>query len=80
VDIRKFERKICHLTQEEIVQTGVSVTNMILVEKGICTEDELQNKFLKVMRQPDELNPAACPWHGDKWIDSTGRCTRLDKR
>ncbi len=76
--IREFENKIRHLTQEEIIQTGVSVTNMILVEKGICTEDELQNKFLEVMRPKPDTN--ACRWHGSDWVDSTGRCTKLDRR
>ena len=80
MDVREFEKKIHHLTQEEIIETGVSVTNMILVEKGICTEDELQNKFLEVMRPKPDVDANACRWHGSKWIDSTGRCTRLDRQ
>lgn len=46
--IAEFEKKITHLSQAEIVSTALSVIVKILIEKGIATEYELQNKFLEL--------------------------------
>jgi hypothetical protein len=50
MNIDEFEKKIQHLGQEEVIATGLSVITKMLVEKDICTDEELQNKFLEMMR------------------------------
>lgn len=56
MEVSEFEHKISHLEQDEIITTSLSVITKVLVEKGICTEEEIQNKFLELMR------PAPEPW------------------
>jgi hypothetical protein len=52
--LEEFERKILHLSQDEVITTTLSAITKILIEKGICTEEELQNKFLVTMRPEEE--------------------------
>ncbi len=47
--VKNFEKRISHLTQQEILAYSVSSLNKLLVDKGIVTRDELQKYFLEWM-------------------------------
>jgi hypothetical protein len=47
----EFEKKISHLTQEELLTGVVSSLNCILVDKGIIKDIEIQNELLKWMKK-----------------------------
>lgn len=46
----KFEKKIKHLTQVEILSVAVSVINKILFDKGLITQEDLQRLFLNEIK------------------------------
>ena len=66
MDVKRFEKKLKHLTQEEILTGAISSLNMLLFDKGITSEKELQKYFLEWLKyykassgcMPDK-NPAA---------------------
>ena len=48
---RQFMKSIQHLNQVEILSGAVSTLNRLLVDKGVVTDKELQEKFLDWMRR-----------------------------
>jgi hypothetical protein len=51
MDAERFESKIRHLNQEEILTGAISSLNRLLVDKGLIKEDEVQNYFLNWLNQ-----------------------------
>lgn len=39
-----------NISQDEITSAGISAVNKLLVEKGILTKEEMQGKFLEILR------------------------------
>jgi hypothetical protein len=50
---KDFEKHISHLSQEQILNGGVSTLNKLLVEKGLTTPEELQAGLLDWMKKHD---------------------------
>jgi len=49
--IEKFERRIQHLDQTQILSGVVSSLNKLLVDKGLAKPEEIQSYFLQWMRE-----------------------------
>lgn len=47
----KFEKKIKHLSQIEILSGAINALNQLLIDRGFVSEGELQDYFKKWMRQ-----------------------------
>ena len=50
MDVKRFEKKLKHLTQEEILTGAISSLNKLLVDKGIVSANELQKYFLEWLK------------------------------
>lgn len=50
--ITDIEKKIKHLSQQQILTIAVNTINHILVEKGITTIKEIRERFLKAVPPP----------------------------
>lgn len=46
---KKFEKKIRHLSQKDIVTGNLSVLNKVLIDSGYITKSELQKMFIQWM-------------------------------
>lgn len=47
---KKFEKKIRHLSQKDIVAGNLHVLNRVLIDSGYITKSELQKMFLDWMK------------------------------
>ena len=57
MDVKRFEKKLKHLTQEEILTGAISSLNMLLFDKGITSEKELQKYGIEtVLPKNEDLN------------------------
>lgn len=65
---KKFENKIEHLTQIQILSGAVSSLNQLLVDKGIISEKELQKYFKRWMRTNNLLRQDVIKTMGSKEI------------
>lgn len=45
MDIEKFEKRIKHLDQTQILSGAISSLNKLLVDKGVVTYTEIQDYF-----------------------------------
>jgi hypothetical protein len=57
VSVKDFEENIKHLSQQQILTAGIDTLNKLLVEKGICTNEELQNGILDWMEKSNLKSP-----------------------
>lgn len=47
MEVQKFERKIKHLKNKQILQGSINAITKVLVSKGLVTEEELQDTFME---------------------------------
>lgn len=51
MDIEKFEKRIKHLSQTQILSGAISSLNKLLVDKGVVTYTEIQKYFSAWMEE-----------------------------
>ena len=49
--IEKFERRIQHLDQTQILSGAINSLNKLLIDKGIAKPEEIQDYFLQWMQE-----------------------------
>jgi hypothetical protein len=58
MEVVKFESRIKHLDQEQILSGAISSLNKLLVDKGIIKENEIQDYFFNWMKEHKLLKKA----------------------